>query len=93
LPQSVLDRRKRGWTSPYRTYLREMAELRQWLSRAPDHEIVVKSESGRDAARSVVNGFLDGDELKARDAWMLGRIVLWHQVCVEDKRNPFAVKT
>ena len=89
LPQSVLDRRKRGWTSPYTTYLREMPALRRWLAKVPEHEIVANSELGRSAAREVVNGFLDGDRLRTRDAWMLGRIVLWHQVCVEDNRNPF----
>jgi asparagine synthase (glutamine-hydrolysing) len=92
LPQSVLDRRKRGWTSPYSTYLREMPELRRWLSSVPDHAIVASSEMGRDTARAIVTGFLEGDSLNNRDAWMLGRIVLWHQVCLEDLRSPFGAK-
>ena len=89
LPQAVLDRRKRGWTSPYATYLREMPDLRSWLSAVPDHPIVAESEMGREVARAVVTGFLEGNRLRTRDAWMLGRIVLWHQVCVEDIRSPF----
>ncbi len=92
LPQTVLDRRKRGWTSPYRTYLREMPELRAWLSKVPEHEIVARSELGREAARSIVQSFLEGDQRSTRDAWMLGRIVLWHQVCVEGSREPFAIR-
>lgn len=89
LPQSVLDRRKRGWTSPYAAYLREMPELRKWLSNVPNHEIVAKSNFGRAGAQTIVDGFLAGDNRKTRDAWMMGRIVLWHQVCVEGNRQPF----
>ncbi len=89
LPESVLNRRKRGWTSPYSTYLREMPELRAWLSRVPQHEIVARSHLGRSEAQEVVDGFLAGDNRKTRDAWMMGRIVLWHQVCVEGNREPF----
>ena len=89
LPEIVLNRRKRGWTSPYANYLREMPELRRWLSRVPQHEIVAASPLGRAAARQVADGFLGGDDRMARDAWMMGRIVLWHQVCVEGNRNPF----
>ncbi|MEA2677501.1 MAG: hypothetical protein QOJ81_1642 [Chloroflexota bacterium] len=89
LPQSVLDRRKRGWMSPYTTYLRELPLLRDWLTRVPAHEIVARSVLGQDGARRVVDGFLAGDPRRAHDAWMIGRIVLWHQVCVEGHRDPF----
>jgi len=89
LPQSVLDRRKQGWTSPYSIYLREMPELRQWLSKVPQHEIVARSELGREGTRKVVDAFLGGDNSATRDSWMIGRIVLWHQVCVEGITNPF----
>jgi asparagine synthase (glutamine-hydrolysing) len=89
LPQTVLDRRKRGWTSPYEHYLREMPVLRTWLSRVPGHDIVGRSELGRLRAQQIIDGFLAGDTQKARDAWMIGRIVLWHQVCVEGNRLPF----
>ena len=89
LPQSVLDRRKRGWTSPYASYLREMPVLCTWLAQVPAHDIVARSELGRDGARQIINGFLAGDPTRDRDAWMIGRIVLWHQVCVEGVRHPF----
>ncbi len=89
LPDLVLNRRKRGWTSPYHGYLRESPALRAWLSQVPQHEIVARSDLGRTAARQVVDGFLAGDNRLARDAWMIGRIVLWHQVCVEGVRRPF----
>ncbi len=89
LPQSVLDRRKQGWTSPYAIYLREMPELRQWLSKVPQHEIVARSALGREGTRKVVDAFLGGDNSATRDSWMIGRIVLWHQVCVEGITNPF----
>ena len=92
LPPEVLNRRKRGWTSPYSTYLRERPELRGWLSRVPEHPTVAASHLGRDGARKVVDEFLAGDNRRSRDAWMLGRIVLWHQVCVEREREPFAVR-
>ncbi|HYI21137.1 MAG TPA: asparagine synthase-related protein, partial [Candidatus Limnocylindrales bacterium] len=90
LPPEVLNRRKRGWTSPYSTYLRERPELRSWISRVPEHPTVAASHLGRDGARKVVDEFLSGDNRRSRDAWMLGRIVLWHQVCVERDREPFA---
>jgi len=89
LPQVVLDRRKRGWTSPYTTYLRQMPVLRAWLSNVPGHDIIARSELGRNGARQAVDAFLAGDDRRARDAWMIGRIVLWHQVCVEGNRRPF----
>lgn len=89
LPESVINRRKQGWTSPYGVYLREMPQLRRWLAKVPTHEIVVKSELGRDRAQRVVDAFLTGDTRRAHDAWMIGRIVLWHQVCVEGRRQPF----
>jgi asparagine synthase (glutamine-hydrolysing) len=89
LPQSVLNRRKQGWTSPYTHYLREMPELRRWLTNVPLHEIVARSELGREGTQHMVDEFLAGNETYVRDAWMIGRIVLWHQVCVEDIRNPF----
>ncbi len=89
LPEVVLDRRKRGWTSPYSAYLREQPELRGWLSRVARHEIVGRSPLGRAEAQRVIGGFLAGDNRHTRDAWMIGRIVLWHQVCVEGLREPF----
>jgi asparagine synthase (glutamine-hydrolysing) len=89
LPQVVLDRRKRGWTSPYATYLREMPVLRNWLSQVPGHDIVARSELGRQGAQQVIDEFLAGDARRSRDAWMIGRVVLWHQVCVEGNRHPF----
>ncbi len=92
LPPEVLNRRKRGWTSPYSTYLRERPELRGWLSKVPEHPTVAASHLGRDGARTVVDEFLAGDNRRSRDAWMLGRIVLWHQVCVEREREPFATR-
>ena len=87
LPQSVLERRKRGWTSPYRSYLRESPRLRAWLAAVPKHPIVQSAPAARDAA-AAVDRFLDGDDEAARDAWVLGRIVLWHQVCVEGNNRP-----
>ena len=87
LPPSVLDRRKRGWSSPYRSYLRESPRLRQWLAGVPMHPIVRSSPVAQKASLAV-NRFLDGDDLAARDAWVLGRIVLWHQVGVEGERHP-----
>jgi asparagine synthase (glutamine-hydrolysing) len=89
LPGSVIDRRKQGWTSPYAVYLREMPELRQWLSRVPQHEIVARSELGRAGTQQVVDAFLSGDNSATRDSWMIGRIVLWHQVCIEGISHPF----
>jgi asparagine synthase (glutamine-hydrolysing) len=89
IPAEVINRRKRGWMSPYPVYLREQPNLRQWLTRVPDHEIVARSYLGRQGARTVVDQFLAGDNRRTRDAWMLGRIVLWHQVCVERDRQPF----
>jgi asparagine synthetase B (glutamine-hydrolysing) len=89
LPQIVLDRRKRGWMSPYPTYLREQPLLREWLKQVPQHDIVGASPLGKEAARQIIDGFLAGEPGKHRDAWMLGRIVLWHQLCVEGNRHPF----
>ena len=88
LPETVLSRRKRGWTSPFRTYLRDVPQLRNWLMRVPDHELVARSSVGRRGARALVDGFLEGDDAKARDSWMIGRIVLWHEVCIEGVRYP-----
>lgn len=93
LPPSVLVRRKQGWTSPYSSYLRDMPELRRWLSAVPEHELVARSELGRDVAREIVDGFLAGERRHTRDAWMLGRIVMWHQVCIEGLRYPFDGRT
>jgi len=89
LPAVTLERRKRGWTSPYSIYLREIPELRRWLATVPGHEIVAASPLGQSGARHTVDSFLNGDDAQARDAWTLGRIVLWHQVCVEGQRYPF----
>ncbi|HEY7599629.1 MAG TPA: asparagine synthase-related protein, partial [Candidatus Limnocylindrales bacterium] len=89
LPAQVLARRKRGWASPFAAYLREDPRLRPWLARVPDHPIVAASELGQPRARRAIDTFLDGDNTHTRDAWMLGRIVLWHQVCVEDRRQLF----
>jgi asparagine synthase (glutamine-hydrolysing) len=91
LPDQILQRRKQGWTSPYQRYLREIPELSAWLARVPDHEIVTASPIGRDAARDAVERFLAGDPASASLAWALGRVVLWHEVCVEGVRQPFAV--
>lgn len=88
LPASVLARRKRGWSSPYTTYLR-VDPLRTWLAGVPDHALLADLEPGRAAARQSVDRFLAGDDGQARDAWMLARIVLWHQVCIEGQRSPF----
>jgi asparagine synthase (glutamine-hydrolysing) len=92
LPQSVLERRKRGWTSPFTSYLREMPELRDWLAQVPEHEIVARSQLGREGTRQVVERFLAGDPRHNRDAWMIGRIVLWHQVCIEGIGQPFGTR-
>jgi asparagine synthetase B (glutamine-hydrolysing) len=89
LPDSVINRRKQGWTSPYALYLREQPEMRRWLSEVPTHEIVAKSELGRDGVQLVIDRFLAGDNRYIRDSWVIGRIVLWHQVCVEGIRYPF----
>jgi asparagine synthase (glutamine-hydrolysing) len=89
LPESVINRRKRGWASPYGVYLREIPELRRWLSKVPTHAIVAKSQLGRDGMQLVIDRFLAGEEGSTRDAWVIGRIVLWHQVCVEGISNPF----
>jgi asparagine synthase (glutamine-hydrolysing) len=93
LPKIVLERRKQGWTSPYSHYLREMPELRRWLSKVPEHEIVAKSELGREGTQQVIDHFLAGDDTATRDSWMIGRIVLWHQVCVEGIASPFNGRT
>jgi len=93
LPDSVINRRKQGWSSPYSIYLRKEPKLRAWLTAVPDHEIVAKSETGTSKAREIIDGFLSGDDRQERDAWMIGRIVLWHQVCVEGQVDPFATRT
>ena len=87
LPPSVLERRKRGWTSPYRSYLRQSPRLRAWLEGVPRHPIVQSAPVAR-AASAAIGRFLDGDDQAARDAWVLGRIVLWHRVCIEGDRYP-----
>jgi asparagine synthase (glutamine-hydrolysing) len=89
LPASVIERRKQGWTSPYRVYLREVPEMRRWLASVPNHPIVAESELGRAAAQGIIDGFLDGNDRHQRDSWVMGRIVLWHQVCLEGIANPF----
>jgi hypothetical protein len=33
--------------------------------------------------------FLAGSQRHQRDAWLIGRIVLWHQVCIEGITDPF----
>jgi asparagine synthase (glutamine-hydrolysing) len=91
LPELTLNRRKRGWTSPYAIYLREIPALRSWLATVPDHAIVATSPLGRQRARTAVDNFLGGADQSYQMAWALGRIVLWHQVCVEGVRNPFEV--
>ena len=88
IPDSVLNRRKQGWSSPYSLYLRQEPTLRGWLAAIPDHEIVAKSATGTQKARQIVDGFLAGNDSYIRDSWMMGRIVLWHQVCVEGIRYP-----
>jgi asparagine synthase (glutamine-hydrolysing) len=89
LPGPVLARRKRGWASPFATYLRANAGLRTWLAGVPEHPLVARSELGRAGGRRIIDSFLAGEDRYRRDAWMLGRIILWHQVCIEDERRPF----
>jgi asparagine synthase (glutamine-hydrolysing) len=89
LPPHIVSRPKQGWQSPWNVYLRSNPVLRRWLASVPDHEIVAGSPLGRAGARTRVDAFLAGDREKGRHAWMLGRIVLWHQVCVEGVRDPF----
>ncbi|HEY5488951.1 MAG TPA: asparagine synthase (glutamine-hydrolyzing) [Candidatus Limnocylindrales bacterium] len=91
LPPLVLNRRKRGWTSPYQRYLRTSPPLRDWLTGVPRHPIVAQNRRWSQA-EDVIRRFLDGDDHAARDAWMLGRIVLWHEVCVEGDRQPFRTR-
>jgi asparagine synthetase B (glutamine-hydrolysing) len=90
IPEAVLNRRKRGWTSPFVHYLRTVPELGAWLAKVPDHEIVGRSVFGRDYVRRTVDEFIAGDDRRGRDAWMIGRIVLWHQICVEGNRRPIS---
>jgi hypothetical protein len=88
LPDSVINRRKQGWSSPYPIYLRQEPTLRRWLAATADHEIVAKSSTGAATAHQIIDGFLAGDDAYIRDSWMIGRIVLWHQVHVEGIRYP-----
>jgi asparagine synthase (glutamine-hydrolysing) len=88
LPPAVLNRRKRGWTSPYRRYLRSSSTLSHWLRDVPQHPVIAEA-FGRDRANVAITQFLSGDDATARDAWMIGRIALWHQVCIEGERQPF----
>jgi asparagine synthase (glutamine-hydrolysing) len=92
LPPVVLDRRKRGWTSPYGSYLRRIPTLRQWLASVPTHPLIAECY-GREQAAQLVDGYLAGDAAAARDTWKIGRIALWHEVCVEGDRSPFGAKT
>ncbi len=89
LPKIVIERRKQGWSSPYGIYLREMPELRGWMNKVHAHPIVAKSSLGSAATKAIIARFLDGDNQYTRDSWLIGRIVLWHQVCVEGIANPF----
>ena len=88
LPPLVLNRRKRGWTSPYATYLRNSPHLRDWLTCVPEQPVIAEN-FGRDRAGNLIRQFLEGNDQAARDAWMIGRIALWHEVCVEGERDPF----
>jgi asparagine synthase (glutamine-hydrolysing) len=90
IPAAVLNRRKRGWTSPFVHYTRTVPALARWLAQVPDHEIVARSVFGREWARRTVDDFIAGEDRRARDAWMVGRMVLWHQVCVEGNRRPIS---
>jgi asparagine synthase (glutamine-hydrolysing) len=89
LPRAVLERRKQGWSSPFGTHLRTLPPLRAWVSGVPDHPLLRDHAPGREAARAMIDSFMAGDATHARDVWMLARIVLWHQVCVEGNRRPF----
>ncbi len=89
LPECVRRRPKQGWNSPYASYLRENPPLRAWLSRAAGHGIFASCPIGALRARASIENFLAGDDRAAHLAWILGRIVLWHQVCVEGVRKPF----
>jgi asparagine synthetase B (glutamine-hydrolysing) len=89
LPEIVINRRKRGWSTPHGVYMREEPVLRRWLQKVPEHPIVARTELGRAGTQLIMERFLAGRG-NTRDAWLIGRLVLWHQVCIEDIRDPFS---
>ena len=85
LPQPVLTRRKAGWSAPWMHYLREVPQLRELVRSLPSDPVVRTAPIPATVVDEAVSRFLDGRGGFSL-VWMLVRVAVWHEVCVNGKR-------
>lgn len=86
LPAAVLRRQKQGWSAPWQRYLRDVPQLRELVRSLPSNPIVRASPIPQALIDDTVRRFLAGEPGTFDLVWLLTRVAVWHEVCVNGRR-------
>ena len=81
LPDEILRFRKWGFGVPWRNYLREVPAMRALITQLPNHEIIREGILQTEAVRTLVTGFLAGDDTAEPLVKELLAVTTWHDAC------------
>ena len=81
LPEAVLRFRKWGFGVPWRRYLRQVPAIRDLVVQLPNHDLIREGVLRPTSVRSLVTGYLDGDDTAEPLIKELLAVTAWHDVC------------
>lgn len=79
LPEAVRAGRKWGFGVPWHRYYREIPELRDWVTRLPESELLRESRFVTPKLKSIIAKFFAGDNSREPLIRQLVMITTWHQ--------------
>ncbi len=87
LPESVLRHKKWGFGVPWAHYLRQVPELRRWVSDLHRHEAIQSCPISPAQVEVVAGRFLAGDDNLLALIRLLVFVSVWHSVCLQGQRQ------
>lgn len=90
LPQEVLSHPKWGFATPLLSYFRDVPQLRAFIQKLPEMEMIQSAPLGRQQISHAVQSFLAGDDAMLPLVRQLLTTAVWYEVCVRGRKEIFA---
>lgn len=89
LPPEVLAHPKWGFATPLQTYMRSIEKIKRYILKLPESGFIQSAPLQRGKARQSVSAFLAGDDSCLPLVRQLLMMSVWHDVCVQGRKDIF----
>lgn len=90
LPPEVLVHPKWGFATPLHRYLRDVPQLRAYIQKMPEMDIMQSAPLRMQQVKEAVHSFTAGDDTVLPLVRQLLMTAVWYEVCVEGRKGIFA---